>query len=526
MVKKSLLSSTSKKKTKAKKKDDRKKTTASKKNGAAKSVKKDAGAKAASKKKTTSKSTKATKPVKSAAKAKAPKKAAPKTATKQKKPVSIKELVLKKFDTIPPETLYSAPVDTTRSEITSPPFISESAPEEIERIRKLLFKQFDLNTPDTKEEAPAEKPVVESAPEPEAKEEAPVEKPAEEPAPEPEAKEEAPVEEPAEEPAPEPEAKEEAPVEEPAEAPAPEPEAKEEAPVKEPAEEPAPEPEAKEEAPVEEPAEEPAPEPEAKEEAPVDKPREKISVYEVPKEKALPFSEVTSASTSQPEEPPVNESDASDQGDNMQKPIAIAGACFAAVLILIIGVSFSNMGNFEIKDHNGIIEIWKGRFAPIGSQKMMVLEGMTVTEEMLGASSRKDAYTLIFKSYIEKADALLETPGMPDYEAIRSRLNEAKSYAVTAELKSLVTTRLHKIEMITLLYKADILVGKGTLPNLKTAKKYLDKAARLKLGPSDESLVNQRLQWIESQIEGMAAVKVTAATITAPAAKEAVKVDH
>ncbi len=450
MAKKSLLSSTSKKKTKAKKKDDRKKPTASKKSGAAKSVKKTAEAKAASKKKTTSKSTKATKPVKSAAKAKAPKKAAPKTATKQKKPVSIKELVLKKFNTIPPKTLYSAPVDTTRSEITSPPFISESAPEEIERIRKLLFKQFDLNTPDPKKEAPAEKPVVESAPEPEAKEEAP----------------------------------------------------------------------------VEEPAEEPAPEPEVKEEAPVVTPREKISIYEIPKEKALPFSEVTSASTSQPAEPPVNESDASDQGDNMQKPIAIAGACLAAVLILIIGVSFSNMGNFEIKDHNGVIEIWKGRFAPIGTQKMMVLEGMTVTEEMLGASSRKDAYTLIFKSYIEKADALLETPGMPDYEAIRSRLNEAKSYAATAELKSLVTTRLHKIEMITLLYKADILVGKGTLPNLKTAKKHLDKAARLKLGPSDESLVNQRLQWVESQIEGMAAVKVTAPTITAPAAKKAGKVDH
>ena len=561
MAKKSLLSSTSKKKAKTKKKDDVKKATASKKSGGAKSAKKTAPKKKspakqspkATKPDQSTSTTEATPqktvsikellfkkfettPPKSLYK---PPAGADKSAITSPPLIAkgtpeeteqIRKLLFKKFDlqetpaeaTPPePEAKVETPAETTPPE----PEAEVGAPAEATPPEPEAKVEAPAETTPPEPEAEVGAPAETTPPEPEAK----VEAPAETTPPEPEAEVEAPaettppepkaeVEAPAETTPPEPEAE----VEAPAETTPPEPEAKVEAPaettppepkaeVEAPAETTPPEPEAEVEAPaettppepeaeVEAPAETTPTEPEPKDEAPVEIPRKKISIHEVPKEKVVPVSELSEISSAQVAEPPVQERDEQDQGvGNMQKPIMIAAACLAAVLILIISVSFSNMGNFAIKENKGTVEIWKGRFSPIGMQKMMTLEGMSIPKEMLGASSKKEAYTIIFNHYVQKADTLLNSKGIPDYEAIRSRLNDAKPYAITPELKSLITTRLHKMEFMALLYRADISAGKGTLADLKAAKGFLEKASLLTLDPSEENLVKQKLQWIENQ---------------------------
>ncbi len=135
MGKDSLIKSTSSKKTAAKKK------SAAPKKAAAKPK--------AAKKKTAAKK-------KSAAKPKAAKK---KTAAKKKsvkKQITIKDLLKKQYGTWKPEVLYSVSPDGQSSEgYTAPAFILTSDQKETDRIRKLLFKKFDLSapqdTPDTPE---------------------------------------------------------------------------------------------------------------------------------------------------------------------------------------------------------------------------------------------------------------------------------------------------------------------------------------------------------------------------------------
>jgi len=136
MGKNSLIKSTTKGKKSAAKKKAAKKTAAK-----AKAV---AKAKAAPKKKAAVKAKAAPKPkaaVKAAPKATVAAKAAPAPA---KKPVSVKDLLQKKFPVWKPEKLYSVVPDKGDvKDFSAPPFVSGSE-EEQKRVKELLMKTFDM----------------------------------------------------------------------------------------------------------------------------------------------------------------------------------------------------------------------------------------------------------------------------------------------------------------------------------------------------------------------------------------------
>ena len=120
MGKNSLIKSTTKGKKSAAKKKAAKKTAAK--------------AKAAPKKKAAVKAKAAPKP-------KAAVKAAP---APEKKPVSVKDLLQKKFPVWKPEKLYTVgPDKADLKDVTAPPFVSGTE-EEQKRIKKLLLKKYDL----------------------------------------------------------------------------------------------------------------------------------------------------------------------------------------------------------------------------------------------------------------------------------------------------------------------------------------------------------------------------------------------
>ena len=97
-----------------------------------------------------SKTTKASKPKGTANKAK---------ASTGKKKMTAKELLLKKFDGWTPDELYRpTTADRSPKDFTAPPLVSSDDEAEVSRIRKLLFKKFDLSEP----EADAPPPPVSS----------------------------------------------------------------------------------------------------------------------------------------------------------------------------------------------------------------------------------------------------------------------------------------------------------------------------------------------------------------------------
>jgi hypothetical protein len=136
MGKKSLLKSTSKKKNTKVKADSDKETTSAGETGEVKAAPKKA------------KGTRKQAAAKSAPAA-GPSKETKKAEGKQEKPLSIKELVLKKFDTPKPDTLFVVQADdAARKALMSPPFVSGLDAAETSRVRKLLFKTFDLSVSD------------------------------------------------------------------------------------------------------------------------------------------------------------------------------------------------------------------------------------------------------------------------------------------------------------------------------------------------------------------------------------------
>ena len=372
---------------------------------------------------------------------------AKKPAPKTKKKLSMKELILKKFDTWKPDKLYTvSPDEKYLKGFAAPPFVSGSE-QEILRIKELLLKKFDLaEIKAAGEKATAEKAAAEKA----AAEKAAAEKAAAEKA----AAEKAAAEKAAAEKA----AAEKAAAEKAA-------------------------------------AEKAAAEKAAAEKAAAEKAAaEKAAAEKAAAEKAA----AEKAAEPEGPEPPVD-SDTT-VSDPMDKAIKYLVAAVVVLLALIVGSSMINKTKYYMNAKQGALEIWQGRFAPMGEELLITLPGVQIPETIKDVYLKKDVFPIIFNYYVEKADTLLEIPGLPDFEGIKSYLNRALSYAVTSASTEAAFNRLNNIELMILFYKADVASGKATLSDLKDAKHYLDQAAGLGTNDLQAGIITQKIDAVNKQI--------------------------
>jgi hypothetical protein len=180
-----------------------------------------------------------------------------------------------------------------------------------------------------------------------------------------------------------------------------------------------------------------------------------------------------------------------------------AGLGALAVLILIvIGTSFSNRGMFYLKDVDGGIQVWRGKFAPIGKEPVLHLEGMEMPSPVQDVYSKEEVYPMAFRYFQGKADGLLNDPGGPDFSKIKGYLHQAASYAPTGALRNGVQARLKGIDFVVLLHRADIALTKGTLPDLRAARGYLDKAASYASSPYQREQLAKTRAVLERAIAG------------------------
>lgn len=180
-----------------------------------------------------------------------------------------------------------------------------------------------------------------------------------------------------------------------------------------------------------------------------------------------------------------------------------AGLGALAVLILIIiGTSLSNRGMFYLKDVDGGIQVWRGKFAPIGKETVLHLEGMEMPSPVQDAYSKEEVYPMAFRYFQGKADGLLNDPGGPDFSKIKGYLHQAASYAPTGALRNGVQARLKGIDFVVLLHRADIALTKGTLPDLRAARGYLDKAACYASSPYQREQLAKTRAVLEMAIAG------------------------
>jgi len=200
--------------------------------------------------------------------------------------------------------------------------------------------------------------------------------------------------------------------------------------------------------------------------------------------------------------------------DPMEKAMKYLAAAFAVLIALVIGTSMINNNNFYIHATDGALEIWQGRFSPMGEACLISLPGVQPPETIKDIYSKAEAFPLIFNYYVEKADTLLTVPGLPDFKGIKTYLNKARPYATTPSANEAVFSRLNNIELMILLYKADVSASKPTLSDLNQAKGYLSEAERLDIDDLKIDLIHQKIDAVDQQI---AALKAKHAAKKSPA---------
>ena len=104
---------------------------------------------------------------------------------------------------------------------------------------------------------------------------------------------------------------------------------------------------------------------------------------------------------------------------------------------------------------------------------------------------------------MDKADTLLKVPGLPDFEGIKKYINKASPYAITPASKEIVFQRLNNIDLMILLYKADVAASKSTLADLEEAKGYLSEASRLDIDDMNLDLIHQKMDVLDEHIKAL-----------------------
>ncbi len=203
--------------------------------------------------------------------------------------------------------------------------------------------------------------------------------------------------------------------------------------------------------------------------------------------------------------------------DPMEKAMKYLVAAFAVLIALVIGSSMINKNKFYIHATDGALEIWQGRFAPMGEACLISLSGVQPPETIKNIYSKADAFPLIFNYYVEKADTLLIVPGLPDFAGIKTYLNKALAYATTPAANEAVFSRLNNIELMVLLYKADVSASKPTLSDLNQAKGFLSEAARLSIDDLNVDLIHQKMDAVDQQIAALKAKQAAEKSSAKPA---------
>jgi hypothetical protein len=166
----------------------------------------------------------------------------------------------------------------------------------------------------------------------------------------------------------------------------------------------------------------------------------------------------------------------------------------AGLLFITIMTSHSNRNNYYVRYKAGAVEISKGRFSPLGKELFIIMPGAQPPSPEKKIYSREEIFPYITKYYINKADAVLDVPGLPDFDGIRTYLNKSLSFAITPDLQKEAGMRLDRIDRMVFIYKADIAISKDTVPEMKTALEYLNRASSLGPDAIESELIRQKIE--------------------------------
>jgi colicin import membrane protein len=194
------------------------------------------------------------------------------------------------------------------------------------------------------------------------------------------------------------------------------------------------------------------------------------------------------------DEPPPTKTEVSDPMDKM---IKIVAAGVILIFVLLIGYSINNKRNYYIKPMEDGIEIWQGRFAPMGEELLARLTGVTPPENVKDVYTAEEVLPLAFVYYVDQADNLLNMKGIPDLKAIKHTLEKALSFALTKNEREIVHYRLNSMERHVLQYRANVAASRGTPEDIAIAIGFLTDSLKLNMDEQQRSMIQSRIEYLE-----------------------------
>ena len=204
------------------------------------------------------------------------------------------------------------------------------------------------------------------------------------------------------------------------------------------------------------------------------------------------------------------------ESDPVNSFVRYTGAALALLILLVLFASAQNTNKYFVIARDGAVEIWRGSFAPMGKKRLLIMPGVQAPELQKEVLSKLEVYPIIFQYYMDKAEALLDIPGAPDFAGVNAYLNQARQYATTQEMRASAEARITSLDRMVLLYKADMASSRGTPDGFSDAEKYLKQAAAMNPDEIESNLIRQKLDSIQKQMESFAAAEAQA-----PPAEEA-----
>lgn len=226
--------------------------------------------------------------------------------------------------------------------------------------------------------------------------------------------------------------------------------------------------------------------------------RPKSEAEETPSETEKPASEPSEA----PDETVIKLSETKER-DPMDRNITFLAAGIILLFILIGAASYSNSSKYYVEPTDDGVQIWKGRFSPLGQKLLADLDGVAPPEPLQPVYTREAALTLAFNHFMSRVDQELGEPTRVDFDKLDTLLNRTGKFAVTDAQKLELNQRRTDIQLMTYLYRANAAASRGARSGLSDAIELLEEAALLKLSP-------QQTTFVERQIELMEDMKSTA----------------
>jgi len=185
--------------------------------------------------------------------------------------------------------------------------------------------------------------------------------------------------------------------------------------------------------------------------------------------------------------------------DSTIKYVIGAIGALAFVIAIVVLASLFNSNKFYFKQNDQMVEVWQGRFDPMGERLVASFSDPKILEDVpeQDTYTRKQAFGILYDYFVKRADELLKEGEAPDFKTVKSYLTHASNYARSESERGAIRMRLNSIEFLVLLGNTDLALSKTPLPDFQAAWGYLAKAVPMASTDLQKDILTKKLAAVE-----------------------------